>query len=263
MPDELGLLKERVNLRTLLVAIVTAAIGMTLILLSQSVGPQGYVKSAVVLKEIGGALFISVAVALLWDLVGKRAFADEVLAKANMSRDLADAGIQMVLPSFQDERLKWDELFRNACRLDMFVAYASTWRNTQLQRIDKFLSDPDAKLRVLLPDPADEDILKGLAKRFSLTPDRVHDELVEALEFFKHRREKAKGTVDIFVTTALPVFTFYRFNNRAVFALYNNRTGRLPVPAMLCEEGGFLFSYLTAEFEGLIGDTDRTHTTSA
>jgi hypothetical protein len=86
-----------------------------------------WVKRATVVRELGAALFISVALTLLWDLAGKRAFSDEILAKANMSRDLADAGVELISDTFQTDRVNWSDLFKNACKLDIFVAYAHTY----------------------------------------------------------------------------------------------------------------------------------------
>lgn len=169
MADNLRLLIERVNLRTLLLSFVVASVGLVLMTVSPSVEAAGYHKSAALMREGGAALFISVALAALWDLAGKRAFADEILAKANMSRDLADAGIEVVTPSFKDERIPWERLFKDACRLDVFVSYAHTWRNTQRERIDKLLSDPHAELRVVLPDPNDKDVMDALSARYAKT----------------------------------------------------------------------------------------------
>jgi hypothetical protein len=141
MVRDLRLLAERVNLRVQLLSLLFAALGITLMLVSPSVGTAGYHKTATLMEESGAALFISGVLAVLWELAGKRAFSDEILAKANMSRDLADAGIEVAVYSFKDERIDWKQLFKSACRLDIFVAYGHTWRNTYSERIDKLLSD--------------------------------------------------------------------------------------------------------------------------
>src|SRR5438552_5745320 len=118
--DVVRLLTERVNLRIQLVSLVFVILGLGMMFLSLSVGGAGYHKTATLLEESGVAVFISGVLAVLWELAGKRAFADEVLAKANMSRDLADAGIDIVTSSFQDQHISWEQLFKNACRLDIF-----------------------------------------------------------------------------------------------------------------------------------------------
>jgi len=256
--DRIRLLIEKVNLRTILLTTVLGAVGLALVYASQPIDSHGYHKTGSVIRELGVLLFATVAIAVLWDVVGKRAFADEILAKANMSRDLADAGIDVVTTSFQDKRIVWEDLFKNACKLDIFVSYAHTWRNTNLERIDSMLSDSDAKVRVVLPDPDDKEIVRALATRYESKPEDVEREITTAKAFFEHRKSKAKGRVEIYFVRMLPLFSFYRFNNKVVFALYNHRTGRLPVPTFVADEDGFLFKYFTEEIEGIIADPKRT-----
>jgi hypothetical protein len=258
MADNLRLLVERVNLRIQLLSLLFVIVGFASMFASPSVEAAGYHKIAALLHEGGAALVISGALAALWELAGKRAFADEVLAKANMSRDLAEAGIDVVTYSFKDDRISWEQLFKNACRLDVFVSYAHTWRNTQVERIDKLLSDNSAVLRVVLPDPDDKGVLTSLADRFEMQPEDVRRSIEEGKGFFEHRKRKAKGTVEIYFSSIVPLFSFYRFNNKAVFALYNHRKGRLPVPSFVCDSDGFLFKYISEELEGILADKQRT-----
>src|SRR2546430_14254593 len=117
---ELQLLAERVNRRVQLLSLLFVFIGIAGVFGSDPIRTAGYHKSAAFLAEGGAALFIAGVLAVIWELVGKRAFADEILAKANMSRDLAEAGVEVVTDSFKDERVRWDLLFKNAYRLDIF-----------------------------------------------------------------------------------------------------------------------------------------------
>lgn len=83
----------------------------------------------------------------------------------------------------------------------------------------------------------------------------------EARAFFQHQKEKAKGKgeVEIYFSAIVPLFTFYRFNSKAVFALYNHRVGKEPVPTVVCDNEGFLFRYITAEFEGILANKNTRH----
>lgn len=258
VPDDIPLLTERVNLRTILVSLIVGVMGIIFLFLSKPIEESRYHRIGSLFREGGAVLLAAVALALLWDVVGKRAFADEILAKANMSRDLADAGINFVSSSFQDKRIAWDELFKNACKLDLLISYGYTWRNSQLDKIETMLSDPDAKIRVVLPDPEDPEVVNVLAARYRKTPEDMKQEITSAKEFFEHRKSKAKGKVEIYFARLVPLFSFYRFNNKVVFALYNHRTGRLPVPTFIADKNGFLFEYFTAEFEGIIANKERT-----
>lgn len=263
MADTIDLLKERVNLRTFIISFIAGIVGLVFLFLSRPVEQAGYHKLGSLSREGGAVLLASVALAFLWDVAGKRAFADEILAKANMSRDLADAGIGMVARSFQDKRIAWDELFKNACKLDIFISYGHTWRNSQLERIEKMLSDPDSRIRIVLPDPDDEEVARALCTRYVFPPDKLKREIADAQEFFEHRKKNAKGTVEIYFARIVPLFSFYRFNNRVVWAMYNHRTGRGPVPTFIASGDGFLFEYFSDEIEGIICDKGRTRRVDA
>lgn len=258
MQDDIRLLTERVNLRSLIASLLVMVIGFALLFLSKPIEELQYHRLGSLSRESGAVLLAAVALALLWDLVGKRAFADEILAKANMSRDLAEAGIDVVSSSFQDKRIAWDELFKNACKLDLLISYGYTWRNSQLDKIEAMLSDPDARIRVVLPDPENVEVVNVLSTRYGQTPSEIKREITLAKEFFEQRKLRAKGRVEIYYAGIVPLFSFYRFNNKVVFALYNHRTGRLPVPTFIADKDGFLFGYFTAEFEGIIENKERT-----
>jgi len=258
MADDLNLLQERVDLRVQSWSIFIGLLGLVMLYVSAPVQAAGYHRSGTLLEESGAALFISGVLAVLWEKAGKRAFADEILAKANMSRDLAEAGIDVVTHSFKDERINWDQLFKNACRLDLFLAYGHTWRNTQSERIDRLLSDPNATIRVVLPDPDDNELVKGLSGRFEMEPEAVKQEIEETKKFFERRIKKARGRVELYFTRIMPLFTFYLFNNKVVFALYNHRSGQQVVPSFICSKEGFMFQFFSDEFEGIRGDTRTT-----
>jgi len=192
---------------------------------------------------------------LAWELIGKRAFTDEILLKANMSRDLADAGIEVATQNFRDNRIAWEQLFANSNRLDLWVSYASTWRNTHAQAIEKLLSRKDARIRVVLPNPANDRVLQELADRYEKTKEGLKKQIEEAIAAFTQL--KAPGTVEVYLANTLPIFTIYIFTSKAVIAFYNHRKGRIPVPTLVCGEDGFMFKYVTKEFEGIIANAEQ------
>lgn len=255
MPNELGLLRDRVNRRVQLLAILMIILGLAMLYLSKPIYEACWRRSGTLLAESGAAIFIAAVLFLLWELGGKRAFADEILAKANMARDLADAGLTTVRDNFKDERINWAELFKNACQLDIFIAYGQTWRNTQSERIASFLSDAHSQLRIVLPDPEDSHVVQSLAIRFGNTkPEDIQRMIQESKDFFQNRQDKAKGNVEIYLSGVVPLLTFYRFNNRVVWALYNHREEKSTVPAFICSDEGFLFEYFTDEFKGILAN---------
>jgi hypothetical protein len=185
---------------------------------------------------------------------GRRAFLDEVLAKVSMSKELTFAGIAKVSDSFHDADIDWNGLFSSTSRLDVFFSYGHTWRGTHSAKLRDLASKSGAKIRVVLPDPDNAMVVGELARRFSMTPERVRDYIVEAEEDFSALRERG-AQVEIFFLPMAPLFTFYRFENEAVLAFHNHRLGRNPVPTFIVRRGGTLWSYLKEEFHGMI-DTE-------
>jgi hypothetical protein len=292
MDENQKLLRERVNYRILLLLVPLAAAGAGFLFWSQFAEGWQHPIRAVVLREIGVFLFVTGALTILWDVIGKRAFTDEILAKANMSRDLADAGIEVFTGDFKDQRIDWPELFKCGNRLDLFVSYASTWRNNHLSYIEKFLARKGAHIRVILSDPDNEELLGVLSTRFGKEKAFLKQQIEESIKFWQDRNSDSnsakdskdvpgtatvpdnkkdaidgtapvaeakdtaehKNQVEVYLTDIAPFFTFYLFNTKAVAAFYNHRRGRIPVPAFVCDEDGYMFRYLTAEFEGILGN---------
>jgi hypothetical protein len=249
------LVSDRVILAAFYTLVPTGAIGVGFLFWSQFAEEWHHPIRSVVLREIGVLLFVTSALTLAWELIGKRAFADEILIKANMSRDLADAGIEVATQNFRDNRIPWDQLFNNSNRLDIWVSYASTWRNTHAQAIEKLLSRTGARMRVVLPNPANDSVLQELADRYEKTKEALKAQIEEAITAFTQLQRL--GPVEIYLANTLPIFTIYIFTNKAVLAFYNHRKGRIPVPTIVCGEDGFMFDYVTKEFEGIIANAEQ------
>lgn len=104
--DYFTLLKERVNLRTWIVALIVAGLGIGLLYISShKVWWQNYEVCQTVVRDIGGLLLVTVLITFLWRLWGKRAFLDEILAKAQLSKEITHAGISKITDLFKRYRL--------------------------------------------------------------------------------------------------------------------------------------------------------------
>src|SRR5690348_17121919 len=94
-------LAERTTLRTILVAGCALVSGGILLFLysDQSLWDKGS-PWQVLVGNLGGLLIASVAIALIWELAGKRAFVDEVLAKVRLSHDVSSSGLTAITHDF-------------------------------------------------------------------------------------------------------------------------------------------------------------------
>lgn len=96
---------------------------------------------------------------------GRRAFTDELLDKIGMARNLATAGVTLIAMEFRDTRIDWASMFATSNRLDMWLAYGSTWRNSHRHEIEEFLTHKENLLRIALPNPDDAKVIQTLADR--------------------------------------------------------------------------------------------------
>jgi hypothetical protein len=252
--DNVKLIKERVNLRVLLSAIGIALIGLGFIYASLSWWQYYPIRQALA-REAGALLLVSGVITILWDLLGKRALLDEVLAKAQLSRDIDEAGVSRITDSFQSEKLDWASYFRATNNLDIFVSYARSWRNTYLEELRRLARKKNARIRVVLPDPEDEQTVLELSRRFDYRPERLVNLIEEAKEEFDRLRSPSDGKVEVWYLPVAQTFSFYVFDQIAVMALYTHRRERLPVPTLVCDKGGWMHEYVRKEFDAMVDGT--------
>ena len=255
MSDNIKLLSERVNIRTVVIALVTAVFGVLLLYFSANNSLWvGYEIWQIVIRDLGGFLLVTVALTLFWEIMGKRAFMDEILAKAQISNEIKYAGITKVCDSIRD--IEWKSYLKNVKELDIFFPYGRTWRNTYLQELKEVASRVDARIRVVLPDPDDELTINELSRRFKYTPEKLKELIIEVDSYFRMLLplNKKGADINIWYLPAAPTFSTYRIDQKTVLVLYTHRKERVPVPTFVCEMGGSLDNFIRKEFETMISD---------
>jgi len=254
--NHIELIKERVNLRTLFISSIIAIFGIGLLWISAN--DKWWTNFKVwqtVLQNIGALLVVTVAISFLWELYGKRVFLDEVLAKAQISKELTFAGITKITDTFHNRDIDWKKYFSTVNKLDIFFAYGRTWRNTYADEFRKVAVRNGARIRIVLPDPEDKQVMSELARRFNCTENEIKKAIKEAEAYFRSLINSAGANgaqIDIWFLPAAPLFTFYRFDRVGILALYTHRRDRAAVPTFVCEMGGTLYDYIYKEFKAMI-----------
>jgi peptidoglycan biosynthesis protein MviN/MurJ (putative lipid II flippase) len=91
------------NLMTLKTALLSAAVGsvgaILLYIGDRNTLWRHHQAGQALVNDLGAALVVSVALALLWELVGKRAFTHEILETAQTSADVNTAGLTEPFPA--------------------------------------------------------------------------------------------------------------------------------------------------------------------
>jgi len=198
-------------------------------------------------NNLGALLIISVALGAVWELVGKRAFARELLETARTAAEVESAGLRRIVTDYLVEP-DWEDLFRSVRNLDIFVAYGQTWRNNNLGHLQRLAALGDGRIHVYLPDPEDKEIIGVLARRFGTTASELVKRITETKTDFEALRIPDRAAIEVFYYRGDRLFSFYVFDGTAVITLYKHKPGRTPmVPTFVCSAGGSLYGFIHSE----------------
>jgi len=177
--------KQRSNLLTVLIAILVGLVGILLI--STAANSDWLINRPswqTAVRELGGILFASVTVALLWELIAKRALLAELMDAAKTKEDIITARLLYITSDFTGG-IPWKEYFQRASHLTILFSYGNPWRNVDYDVLKDLAARRDVKVELMLPDPNDEKILFELARRFNETPEYVKKGIVDTENEFK------------------------------------------------------------------------------
>jgi hypothetical protein len=242
-----------VTYKVIVVGLLLAASGVVLLAVSAAMTTQTWgVVLVEVVKSLGGTLFATATLALVWELIARRSFTKEVLTYIQMSEELEEAGISRVSWKYLAVG-DWESMFAGTQKLDLFLAYGRTWRNNYNTDLEKLAARPGVIVRVIHPDPTDAPTVAELARRFDTTAAQVAGHIQESDQYFTAlaAANPRGATIERYFVQACPLFSIYLFSAQAVFALYSHTRRRTDVPTMLVEGGKPMYKYLVTEFDSL------------
>jgi hypothetical protein len=244
---------QRTNLSTILVAVFAAVGGAILLFWSNDptywLGKESWQG---LVRDLGSLAVVTVVITFLWELTAKRAFVSELLTKAHISQQLAASG--MVQLTYEPQPIDWDGLFRTTRELSIFFAYGKNWRGTHENRLIKLASTKGCTIRLFLPDPDNQFLLKEMANRFNKSESGIRDRILDAEAEFTQLRVKNLNTgakIEVWYTIMCPIFTLYRFDTASILALYSYQRSKGGVPHIVAVKGGSLYDFVEKEFKAL------------
>lgn len=220
---------------------------------TQNLGYQKFIDT------LGSTLIVTGLITVAWDLFGKRAFAEEILATISMSRALISAGILQIAPSFQSREINWDKLFQKASEVDVLFYGSSMWRTQNYKNIRELLQRPRTKLRILIPDPNDQKTMIESAGRLKMSLDDQIQYINKTINYFRELSvEFPKAKIQVWVIKKSPLISIFRFDDIAVVTFYSHLGYVESIPTIICSRGGEIFNFVINELNGLCKTTDNT-----
>jgi hypothetical protein len=145
---------------------------------------------------------------------------------------------------------RFDELIASSSTMVLYFIHSRRWRENHDSAIKAFMSREGASVEVFLPDLENHELMFSLEKHFDdgpLIPAMVED----AYRYFSRLARDYRKPVQIWLFSRYPTYSFYRFDDRAVLAMYSNSVAKKELPAFEVTTDGFLGSFLAADIADL------------
>ena len=167
-----------------------------------------------------------------------------------MSPDLDSlAGIERVAP-FAGFVQRFDELIGGSTRMVLYFIHSRRWRENHDAAIKAFLARAETGLEVFLPDLESHELMYSLERHFEDGP-MLPAMVVDGYRYFARLARDFQKPVRIWLFSRYPTYSFYRFDDRAVIALYSNTVAKKELPALEITMDSFLGRFLDADIEDL------------
>src|SRR5882762_3756957 len=158
-------------------------------------------------------------------------------------------GIVRVAP-FAGFVQRFDDLIGSSTTMVLYFIHSRRWRENHDAAIKAFLGRPNTTLEVFLPDLEDHELMYSLARHFEDGP-QIPGLVVDAYRYFARLARDFGRPTQIWLFKHYPTFSFYRFDARAVLALYSNTASKKDLPALEITTDSVLGKFLAVDTEDL------------
>jgi hypothetical protein len=167
-----------------------------------------------------------------------------------MSADIESlAGIERVA-SFTGFVQRFDDLIAGSSQMVLYFIHSRRWRENHDAAIKAFMGRADTTLEVFLPDLESHELMYSLARHFEDGP-QLPALVVDGYRYFARLARDYQKPVRVWLFGRYPTYSFYRFDTRAVIALYSNTVSKKELPALEIATDSFLGRFLDADIEDL------------
>ena len=145
---------------------------------------------------------------------------------------------------------RFDELIGSSSAMVLYFIHSRRWRENHDAAIKAFLGREGTSLELFLPDLENHELMFSLEKHFDdgpLIPAMVED----AYRYFARLAREYQKPIQVRLFGRYPTYSFYRFDERAVLAMYSNSVAKKELPAFEITMDGLLGAFLSADIEDL------------
>jgi len=158
-------------------------------------------------------------------------------------------GIVRVAP-FAGFVQRFDELIRSSNQMVLYFIHSRRWRENHDASIKAFVGREQASLEVFLPDLENHELMFSLSKHFE-DGAQIPGLVADAYRYFARLARTFHKPTEVWLFGRYPTYSFYKFDARAVVALYSNTAAKKELPAFEITSDCLLGTFLAEEIEDL------------
>jgi hypothetical protein len=188
---------------------------------------------------------------LLWELVSRRNFTDEILDKVNLSHSIDKSGVIDIYHSFQEiDKENWNEILRDNVKfLHCFFSSSTVWFRNHLKQIEK-INKKKRPIKIYMPNFNNDELLSALSIKDNESKDKIRDKLSNTYHKFLKMKE-LNPKFEIILVNKMPIMTFYMNESRIIIATYSIISKDENVPTFYINNEGFFYEFAKREIESL------------
>jgi len=145
---------------------------------------------------------------------------------------------------------RFDELIRSSNQMTLYFIHSRRWRENHDTAVKAFLARDKANLELFLPDLENHELMFSLGKHFEDGP-QIPGLVADAYRYFARLARGFKKPTEVWLFGRYPTYSFYKFDERAILALYSNTASKKELPAFEITRDGLLGTFLAEDIEDL------------
>jgi hypothetical protein len=159
------------------------------------------------------------------------------------------SGIVQVGP-FAGFYQRFEDLIESSTQMVLYFIHSRRWRENHDAAIKSFLGREGTTMEVFLPDLESHELMFSLSRHFEDGP-QIPALVVDAYRYFARLARDFQKPIPIWLFSRYPTFSFYKFDERAVIALYSNTAAKKGAPAFEVTTQDLLGRFLATDIEDL------------
>ncbi len=154
---------------------------------------------------------------------------------------------------FTDFTDDFGPLIRDAKEITVYFIHSRRWRENHNDDVIYFLGKSKVRFQVFLPNLTNSTLMESIVSHFDDGP-HIPGFIADAYRYFMGLKQAHLGKVEIRLFDAYPTYSFYRFDDKAIVAMYPTTPIRKSVPAFFVARDGIFGEFLAQDWNSLLHD---------